>query len=340
MSKKNGYRRPTYSLLSLLLLMLIYEASSISQERLQSINNPFLDAIASNDISKIDALLKDNKNAINEPNSQGEAGLHLAAKCGHVKMLTFLLKNGAAVNLKDSYGQIPLHIVLTKDDCPREIAEMLINAGSDVNEPNKDGLTPLALASANQNTDIVKLLIKAGADVNPKSFMGFTPLIGAISRCDVETVKLLIRTKANPNISSALIPCGEGVATEGVTPLLLAAGGCDAELVKLLLKAGADAKVTDKEGNNALHYSARGKNSEVVPLLIRAGTLINQKNNHGNTPLHLAIKEDSPEGKTVSALMINGADANLKDSWGKTSLDIAREMGRNKILLILESHLE
>ena len=87
----------------------------------------------------------------------------------------------------------------------REIVEMLIHAGANVNQANRDGLTPLQYASRSVHTKIVEILIRAGANVNQANRDGLTPLhymsqyIFDISTDEVRNCKNLISAGANVN---------------------------------------------------------------------------------------------------------------------------------------------
>ncbi|WES30060.1 ankyrin repeat domain-containing protein [Varunaivibrio sulfuroxidans] len=50
-----------------------------------------------------------------------------------------------------------------------EIAQMLIEAGADINARNKNGDTALTIAALNGNTAIIKMLLKAGADTSVRN---------------------------------------------------------------------------------------------------------------------------------------------------------------------------
>ena len=66
-------------------------------------------------------------------------------------------------------------------------------AGTDVNAKNRDGVTPLHTAAANDYKEIVELLIAKGADVNAKGYDGNTPLDLAIEDdvAEIEIADLL-----------------------------------------------------------------------------------------------------------------------------------------------------
>jgi len=71
----------------------------------------------------------------------------------------------------------------------KEIVEILIKAGADVNQESIDGWTPLYLASYNNNIPIVRVLLANGANVNHKEK---NPLSAAVKMGNLEVMKLLI----------------------------------------------------------------------------------------------------------------------------------------------------
>ena len=60
--------------------------------------------------------------------------MHHAAVSGRKEIVELLIANGADVNAKDDVGTTPLHHAITK-----EIAELLITNGADVNAKMFDG---------------------------------------------------------------------------------------------------------------------------------------------------------------------------------------------------------
>lgn len=62
------------------------------------------------------------------------------------------------------------------------------------------------------------------------------------------------------------------------------------EIARLLIKHDADITITDKEGNNALHFAAKNGLIRMTRLLLNAGIDPTATNNNGETPLDLAKK--------------------------------------------------
>ncbi len=83
------------------------------------------------------------------------ASLHYAAANGHKEIAELLIEKGADVNAKDKYERTPLHGVTTK-----EIAELLIAKGADANAAMKNGRT--ALDMTKRHPEIADLLRKHG----------------------------------------------------------------------------------------------------------------------------------------------------------------------------------
>tara|TARA_Y100001934_G_C11739961_1_gene489831 strand:- start:23 stop:517 length:495 start_codon:yes stop_codon:yes gene_type:complete len=115
-----------------------------------------------------------------------EISIHVAVINGDIEAVKQHLAAGTDVNANSGITRAtPLHFSRTK-----EIAELLISKGADVNAKNADGWTPLfvaAMLGPDYKNKIVELLIAAGADVNAKTNLEGTPL----DQADGETADLL-----------------------------------------------------------------------------------------------------------------------------------------------------
>lgn len=108
---------------------------------------------------------------------------------------------------------------------------------------------------------------------------------------------------------------------DGKTALMKAAQNMRADFVQALLSKGSDAKISDSEGNNALHASASGlqlKSLALVKTLLDAGLGIDEKNNAGDSALLVSAKALNLEG--VKLLISLGADKNSADKKNENAL--------------------
>lgn len=138
---------------------------------------------------------------INGCTSAGETALHYAAWNGRSLAVKLLLEEGANPNAKDIYGYSSLHFRFTPQEVNgsslrvipsnfREVAELLVSAGADINAPAKisKGYTPLMAACAVAPIEVVDYLLSKGANVEAKTDTGATAfsIAQATKRTDVQ----------------------------------------------------------------------------------------------------------------------------------------------------------
>lgn len=104
---------------------------------------------------------------------EGDTPLHKAANRGNKDVVELLLTKGADVNAKNTEGVTPLHWAALQGE--KYVAELLLARGADVNVKDTDGRTPLHWAEELGSQDIAKLLLAKGADANAKDNDGKTP---------------------------------------------------------------------------------------------------------------------------------------------------------------------
>ena len=109
-----------------------------------------------------------------------------------VKRIEQLLTLGAKPDIKDSNGWTALMECSRNGwDGHKEIAELLIQAGADVNQSSKDTWTPLYLASYNNNIHMVKLLLSHKANLHMPTKHG-SVLDAACYKGNLEVVRYLV----------------------------------------------------------------------------------------------------------------------------------------------------
>lgn len=192
--------------------------------------------------------------------------------------IKLLIDSGANVNFQRSIrscygcqrlkiGYTPLMLAVIYGE--KDIIEMLINAGADVNMQDSDGVTALYLAvkkalysSVKNNCyEIIEMLLKSGANVDipiqrcdfsyfsKKTNDSSTLLIESVRSKNIKIVNLLILYNANVNLQDS----------KGLTALMWATKKECKNIVDILLKAYADISIKDNNGYTALNLSTKDK---------------------------------------------------------------------------------
>jgi ankyrin repeat protein len=127
------------------------------------------DAIQSNDSKGAKALVEKDPSLLTSRTdigrSSGFAPLHLAAGLGNVELVTYFINKGAKTDIKDDRGNTPMHTVAMYEltAANEKIIEILLSHGAAINEKNRDGQTPLVLATKFGRAEMAKFLKKKGA---------------------------------------------------------------------------------------------------------------------------------------------------------------------------------
>ncbi len=249
----------------------------------------------------------------------------------------------------------PIHDAAKNNNLAGVQAEL--DKGVDVNEPDRSffNLAPLHYAAGYGFKEIAELLIAEGADVDAKTTTGGTPLFNAAGN-NKEIVELLIANGADVN--AQVVP-GAHQFTVGDTALDFTGSS---EIIDLLRKHGGMTGEEMRTGMTPLHAAARKGLKEVVELFIANGADVNVKDRVGETPLDFAINKNRTEtadllrehgGKTGAELNVlldaakngdieavkqhlaDGADVNAKTADGTTPLHNAAVYGHTEVAELL-----
>ena len=107
-----------------------------------------------------------------------DVGIHLAALTGDLTAVRQHIAAGSDLDERDPYGSTPLIIAATFGRT--EVARALLEGGADPDLSNDDGGTPLHTAAFLGRVEIVEALLEAGADKYLRDGAGNTPL-GAVA---------------------------------------------------------------------------------------------------------------------------------------------------------------
>ena len=116
----------------------------------------------------------------------------------------FLSKPGSViVNTRDrATGETALHIVVARRD--NIWVGFLLQKGANPNIADKEGVTPLMLATQLRFIDGVRTLLAKKAKVDESNKQGETALIRAVQLRDSELVRLLLANGADPDLTDSL----------------------------------------------------------------------------------------------------------------------------------------
>jgi uncharacterized protein len=241
-------------ILTVLMILAVACGGSVEQQSgNQSLDEAVIKTIGEGDSAGLAAALEGGGDA-NAESTPGRPALYLATSRGNADAARLLIDHGADIHADTWEGAI---LVKAAREGHREIVEMLLNEGADIEAVGKawdggDG-TALWAAAENAHGETVELLVERGADVN-------------------------------------------AVDVGGVSVLMIAAGNNLAEIVTLLLENGADIDHQADDGSTALHGAAlhpfnRVSSPEAASVLIEHGAALNIEDAQGRTPLDIALPD-------------------------------------------------
>jgi len=124
-------------------------------------------------------------------------------------------------------------------------------------------------------------------------------------------------------------------AEDGFQPLGLACFFGHLDTAEYLVKAGASMNTLSNNELKAapIHSATTGGHCKIVEILLQHGADPNIREQGGYSSLHIAAQNG--DEKMIRVLLFGGADIHLKSDDGKTSLDLAIEAGHERATLLL-----
>ncbi|XP_070110205.1 ankyrin repeat and sterile alpha motif domain-containing protein 1B isoform X27 [Equus przewalskii] len=238
---------------------------------------------------------------------------------------------GPNVNCTDSSGYTALHHAALNGH--KDIVLKLLQYEASTNVADNKGYFPIHLAAWKGDVEIVKILIHHGPShsrVNEQNNENETALHCAAQYGHSEVVAVLLEELTDPTIRNSKLE----------TPLDLAALYGRLRVVKMIISAHPNLMSCNTRKHTPLHLAARNGHKAVVQVLLEAGMDVSCQTEKGS-----ALHEAALFGKVdvVRVLLETGIDANIKDSLGRTVLDILKEHPSQKSLQIaalLQEYLE
>ncbi|MGD8786095.1 MAG: ankyrin repeat domain-containing protein [Phycisphaerales bacterium] len=155
---------------------------------------PIHHAAHDGDLKKVKEIIDRDPNQINVQDAMDYTPLHLASGKGHTEIVEFLLNHGADTELETCTGHTPLMFAARyARDGKYETIKTLLGHGAKVDhKKDGDGSTALHYAAMYSGKEVMNLLISYGADVNARDEYQSTPLHQAAMRNNIEAAKVLV----------------------------------------------------------------------------------------------------------------------------------------------------
>jgi len=246
---------------------------------------------------------------------QKSTALHIACRCGNLKICKLLLDNGADVNARDKNSETPL--MRAVEGGHLDIACILIERGSNVCAENEAGLTALHIAAALARKNFFPLLVEQGANPNcpcSKQYKdwdgGRTPVHYAAHNGELDAFLSLVKLGGNPRALSKV----------GWPPLFYAVEAKNLSLSESIM---------DEDLKLELHCTVSGNRTPLMvaamqdwkegatAILKRYPFTLNWQDEIGRTALHWASLRTSTG--VMEVLYDAGANKDILDKDGKTA---------------------
>ncbi|KAK1998137.1 ankyrin [Colletotrichum falcatum] len=252
----------------------------------------------------------------------GQTALHVAISMRSRPMTEFLSDQGAYLDQRVKEHTALTYAIAT--GCS-DIAEVLIEAGADVDLPGSQGNFPLQAAAAAGDQRTTKLLLSRGANYEAVGIGGFLPVHMAAHENRVEVLRLLLKA------GSLIDPATE----RGETPLAIATElGCF-EAAQFLIGVGADVDYAPPGADSIICQALKAGHTRIAVALVQAGAGFTYMllRNASMTPLHLAAHYG--QNDVLAAMVSAGADLEARTWPGFTPLFPAVRAGHLSTVRLL-----
>jgi ankyrin repeat protein len=266
--------------------------------------------------------------------TNGELALHVAARAGAFELVDLYINTAGTgiIPIENNRGSEALFLSLNPGLESQQgflTMEILLENGSDPNEPGEGQVLPIIEAVEKLDAPRVELLLQYGARTDVRLENNATLLHLAVDRGDVDLALLFLRYGSNPNMADS----------SGRTPIFSAAAQSDSEMFQLLLEFGADFNRYDLQNITpftlALDRSARLSQglSDQATLMNGSGGVLTPDEDVLYGILIRGI--DSGNLDVVNLLFARGLDPDYRDDQGRTLLTAAVQSQQTEIVRIL-----
>lgn len=191
---------------------------------------------------------------VQAPALLAEENLHLEAdrlsSAGDLEKLKSIIDMGLDVNLQSKGGFTLLSSAVTSKQ--HKVINYLLSKGANPNLVPENGISPLLVATMQNDLPSVAQLLSASATTAQENKDGWFPLIAAAEK---PMIGLLLAYGTDPN---------QKHKATGRSRLHVAAKEGDLKKILLLVSFGADLKLKDNDGRSSLDYVKDQKVRELL----------------------------------------------------------------------------
>ena len=239
-----------------------------------------------------------------------------------------------------SHGKSLLQLACNRKEDTPDLVQLLVNKGASVNVLDARGFTPLMVCAKKGHLKSLHVLLEGGADTN----ISYIHLSNECSKIDSDSDEEPTTTTTQGN-TALLIAATEGhemcvlelisyevnlwvANNKGENLLMLASSKGWEKVVQVCLDKGSPEQVNScyKSGNNAIMYACKESQPNTLNLLLNDFKCLGQMDAFSAelamSPL-MTVVYDGCRRDIVALLLKKGADPNLENSEGVTSLMIA-----------------
>jgi len=287
---------------------------------------PLFQACIDGRASRIEEMLRDEKNDVNMRGPHGRTALHIAAKYGQVECVKNLLEHRANCAARDDHGKIPLHFAASKG--AYRIVELLIAVNEElIAVQDKKGDTPLHLAAEYNKASVINSLLGVRPLITSEHGLAQNEKESTIHKVDRNYIQYVnMRNLCGETVIHKAAVYKDGVCMEVLLALETPSSMSEKERGET---ATIEARRANQEENNIKDFEEKNKNKQREVERI----LLDEPNNDLMTALHIAASNGSI--RCAQLLLDRGCSVNVADRKGNTPLHLAAMSGCEALVSLL-----
>jgi len=290
-------------------------------------------AVKDNQLDVVEILIQANTPITWETTTTKNRCLHEAVIKKNPEMVALLLKYGANPSARNKAEQTPMELACSLGhwECASLFTQ---DASFKFDDSTKAGIAFIEATKASR-FDIAAYLLKAGASTTEITKPdGNTILHWAVQTNNLKAIRYALKIGASQTTQN----------THDNTPIELASELGHWDCVQLLLELGnpdsnQKTLIDSLHYENALLHAIKQGNYAIVKLLLEHhAPCLRWNSEMGHIALYHAITHSKKNPDIVTLLLNHGANPNIKNKDGKTTYDLAQQLGSQECVKQLQKY--